>query len=63
MNAGMAGYCGTPQKKCILENTASGVALVYYDKDGWLGICMVNGSTNPVPLLHADVLAHFNCGV
>ena len=36
---------GTPQKKSILEAPGSGVALLDYDKDGWLDIYMVNGST------------------
>ncbi len=36
---------GTPQKQTILEATGSGVALLDYDKDGWLDIYIVNGST------------------
>ena len=36
---------GTPQKPYILESIGSGVALLDYDKDGWLDIYMVNGST------------------
>ncbi len=36
---------GTPSKQFILEATGSGVALLDYDKDGWLDIYMVNGST------------------
>ncbi len=36
---------GTPQKQAILEAPGSGVALLDYDKDGWLDIYMVNGST------------------
>ncbi len=36
---------GTPEKKTILEAAGSGVALLDYDKDGWLDIYMVNGST------------------
>ena len=36
---------GTPQKQFILEAPGSGVALLDYDKDGWLDIYMVNGST------------------
>src|ERR1700728_501943 len=36
---------GTPQKRYILESIGSGVALLDYDKDGWLDIYLVNGST------------------
>lgn len=36
---------GTPEKKLILEVPGSGVALIDYDKDGWLDIFLVNGST------------------
>jgi enediyne biosynthesis protein E4 len=36
---------GTPQKKYILETDGSGVGLIDYDKDGWLDIYLVNGST------------------
>ncbi len=36
---------GTPEKRFILEAPGSGVALLDYDKDGWLDIYMVNGST------------------
>ena len=36
---------GTPAKQFILEAPGSGVALLDYDKDGWLDIYMVNGST------------------
>ena len=36
---------GSPHKQFILEATGSGVALLDYDKDGWLDIYMVNGST------------------
>ena len=36
---------GTPRKQFILEAPGSGVALLDYDKDGWLDIYMVNGST------------------
>ena len=36
---------GTPQKQFILETVGSGVGLLDYDKDGWLDIYMVNGST------------------
>ena len=36
---------GTTKKKYILEMPGSGVALLDYDKDGWLDIYLVNGST------------------
>ncbi|HEV2275375.1 MAG TPA: CRTAC1 family protein [Acidobacteriaceae bacterium] len=36
---------GTPEKQFILEAPGSGVALLDYDKDGWLDIYLVNGST------------------
>jgi enediyne biosynthesis protein E4 len=36
---------GTPEKRYILESIGSGVALLDYDKDGWLDIYLVNGST------------------
>jgi hypothetical protein len=36
---------GTPEKTTILETPGSGVALLDYDKDGWLDIYLVNGST------------------
>ncbi len=36
---------GTPQRKYILESIGSGVALLDYDRDGWLDIYLVNGST------------------
>src|SRR6202023_4399424 len=38
---------GTPQKQFILEAAGSGVALLDYDKDGWLDIYLLNGSTFP----------------
>lgn len=46
--AGLANWkhtMGTPEKKYIPEMIGSGVALVDYDKDGWLDIYLVNGST------------------
>jgi len=36
---------GGPEKTFILESNGSGVALLDYDKDGWLDIYLVNGST------------------
>ncbi len=36
---------GTPDKEFILDAPGSGVALLDYDKDGWLDIYLVNGST------------------
>ena len=36
---------GTPQKTYILETIGSGVCLLDYDRDGWLDIFLVNGST------------------
>jgi len=36
---------GTPQKPFILETIGSGVCLLDYDRDGWLDIFLVNGST------------------
>jgi enediyne biosynthesis protein E4 len=36
---------GTKEKRSILEAAGSGVALLDYDKDGWLDIYLVNGST------------------
>lgn len=36
---------GTPEKPYILETIGSGVALIDYDRDGWLDIYLVNGST------------------
>jgi hypothetical protein len=36
---------GTPQKNYIIETTGSGVALLDYDRDGWVDIYLVNGST------------------
>ena len=46
--AGLTGWThkmGTLEKKYILEQIGSGVALLDYDNDGWLDIYMVNGST------------------
>jgi hypothetical protein len=36
---------GTPQKPYILETIGSGACLLDYDRDGWLDIFLVNGST------------------
>lgn len=36
---------GTPEKKTIVETIGSGVCLIDYDRDGWLDIYLVNGST------------------
>ena len=36
---------GTPEKRFILEAIGSGVCLLDYDRDGWLDIYLVNGST------------------
>ncbi len=36
---------GTPEKHVIIEAKGSGVCLLDYDRDGWLDIYLVNGST------------------
>ena len=36
---------GVPGKNFIVETNGSGVCLIDYDKDGWLDIYLVNGST------------------
>jgi hypothetical protein len=36
---------GTKDKKLIIEAKGSGVCLIDYDRDGWLDIYLVNGST------------------
>ena len=36
---------GPPARTYILESIGSGVALLDYDRDGWLDIYLVNGST------------------
>ena len=36
---------GNPEKNYILETVGSGVGLIDYDRDGWLDIYLVNGST------------------
>src|SRR5207244_5377065 len=36
---------GSPEKSTILDAPGSGVALLDYDKDGWLDIYLLNGST------------------
>jgi len=47
-SAGLSGWqhkMGTPEKKVIVETNGSGVCLIDYDRDGWLDIYLVNGST------------------
>jgi hypothetical protein len=36
---------GTPQRTFIIETVGSGVGLIDYDRDGWMDIYLVNGST------------------
>jgi enediyne biosynthesis protein E4 len=36
---------GTPAKTYLVETKGSGIGLIDYDKDGWLDIYIVNGST------------------
>lgn len=36
---------GTPEKRYIIDTNGSGVGLIDYDRDGWLDIYLVNGST------------------
>jgi hypothetical protein len=36
---------GSPAKNYIIETTGSGVALLDFDRDGWLDIYLVNGGT------------------
>jgi hypothetical protein len=36
---------GSPEKRVIIEAKGSGVCLLDYDRDGWLDIYLVNGST------------------
>jgi hypothetical protein len=46
--AGLSGWqhkMGSAEKKFIVETNGSGVCLIDYDKDGWLDIYLVNGST------------------
>jgi len=46
--AGLGGFtlvCGGPSKDYILESTSAGCAFVDFDRDGWLDIFLVNGST------------------
>ena len=46
--AGLASWhnhTGTAQKRLIIEAKGSGVCLIDFDKDGWLDIYLVNGST------------------
>ncbi len=47
-SSGLASFhhvAGTPARTYILESVGSGVALLDYDRDGWLDIYLVNGST------------------
>src|ERR1700730_4258000 len=37
--------CGTPEKKWIMEANGSGCAWLDYDKDGWMDLLIVNGSS------------------
>src|SRR6266850_8498464 len=37
--------CGSPEKRYIMEALCGGVAFLDFDKDGWLDILLVNGST------------------
>jgi enediyne biosynthesis protein E4 len=46
--AGLTGWrnvTGGPEKKLIIEAKGSGVCLLDFDRDGWLDIYLVNGST------------------
>jgi hypothetical protein len=46
--AGLSGWrhkMGVPEKKFIVGANGSGVCLIDYDRDGWLDIYLVNGST------------------
>jgi hypothetical protein len=48
VRSGLASFqheAGTPARTYILESIGSGVALLDYDRDGWLDIYLVNGST------------------
>ena len=47
-SAGLSGWShkmGAPDKRLIIDTDGSGVALLDYNKDGWLDIYLVNGST------------------
>ena len=55
--AGLAHFqhvAGTAERKYILESIGSGVALLDYDRDGWLDIYLVNGSTFEAEAGHAE---------
>ncbi len=46
--SGLGGFqhvAGSTERKYILESIGSGVALLDYDRDGWLDIYLVNGNT------------------
>jgi hypothetical protein len=54
--AGLSNFqhvAGTPERQYILESIGSGVALLDYDRDGWLDIYLVNGSTFEAEAGHA----------
>lgn len=54
--SGLASFrhvAGTPERRYILESIGSGVALLDYDRDGWLDIYLVNGSTFEAEAGHA----------
>jgi enediyne biosynthesis protein E4 len=58
---------GAPDKRVIIEAKGSGVCLVDYDKDGWLDIYLVNGSTldalaGRVPTPHAALFRNNHDG-
>jgi len=68
--AGLTGWhnvTGTPAKHLIIEAKGSGVCLLDYDRDGWLDIYLVNGSTvealaGRVPTPHAALFRNNHDG-
>jgi len=68
--AGLTGWhnvTGTPAKHLIIEAKGSGVCLLDYDRDGWLDIYLVNGSTvealaGRAPTPHAALLRNNHDG-